>query len=85
MQHTESNKKTKTEGRHALHVHAAQDQNICKECSDWMRKSAEKCRSWREKSESSVCKGGLATAAFVCDSLALSMEKCIEMLNQKET
>jgi hypothetical protein len=84
MKHTASHKPTTTNGHQAPHVHSAQDHKICEECSEWMHKSAEKCRAWRERSESAVCKGGLATAAFVCDSLALSMETCMKMMDQKE-
>ncbi len=84
MKHTASHKPTTTNGHQAPQVHSAQDHKICEECSEWMRKSADMCRAWRERSESAVCKGGLATAAFVCDSLALSMETCMEMMNKRE-
>lgn len=82
MQSTNGSKQAKT-GNGSKHDHSAQDLQICDECSALMRKSAEQCRSWREKTESAVCKGGFATAAFVCDSLAVSMEKCREMVAKK--
>lgn len=84
MQHTKAQKQT-TKGGHKQHANSAKDQQICTDCSAWMRQSAEKCRAWREESESAVCKGGLATAAFVCDSLALSMEKCMTMMRETAT
>ncbi len=84
MAHTEPHKPTTATNQLAHEGHSPKDHQICKDCSALMRTSAEQCRSWREASHSSVCKGGLATAAFVCDSLALSMESCLAMLAKQD-
>lgn len=64
------------------HEHSDGDVKICQECLDLMKSSAEKCRSLSEQSSTSMCKGGLSTAAFVCEGLAKSMEKCIEIMTK---
>jgi hypothetical protein len=62
------------------HQHSHNDIQICTDCIGLMRSTAEKCREWSEESTSSVCKGGLGTSAFVCDSLASSMEACMKLM-----
>jgi hypothetical protein len=66
-------------GKH-VHYHSQNDIQICTDCITLMRSAAEKCREWSEDSTSSVCKGGLGTSAFVCDSLARSMEACMQLM-----
>jgi ribosomal protein L40E len=62
------------------HQQSSKDVQICNDCIALMRSAAEKCRSWREESTSQACKGGLGTSAFVCDSLASSMEACMKLM-----
>lgn len=66
-------------GQHNHH-HSQNDIQICNDCITLMRSTAEKCREWSEESTSPVCKGGLGTSAFVCDSLASSMEACMRLM-----
>ena len=67
---------------HQGHEHSEGDVKICEECIEVMKASAEKCRSLIEQSTSSMCKGGLSTSAYVCEGIAKSMEKCIEMMTE---
>lgn len=60
--------------------HSEGDVKICQECLELMTNSAQKCRSLSERTTTAMCKGGLSTAAFVCEALAKSMEKCIEVM-----
>jgi hypothetical protein len=53
------------------------DMAICTECSSLMKLTAAKCRAWSKESQTSICKGGLAMAAFVCEGVAHSMEECM--------
>jgi hypothetical protein len=62
-------------------AHSSHDIQICKECVELMRQSSEKCRVWSKETNSPVCKGGFATTAFVCDSLASSMEACMKLMH----
>ena len=64
------------------HEHSENDVELCKECAELMKTAAEKCRSLSDQSTSPMCKGGLSTAAFVCEGLAKSMEKCIEAMTK---
>ncbi len=65
---------------HQGHEHSEGDVKICEECIEVMIAAAEKCRSLVERSNSSMCKGGLSTSAYVCEGIAKSMEKCIEAM-----
>lgn len=67
------------------HEHSEGDVKICEECVELMKTSAEKCRSLSERSASPMCKGGLSTAAFVCEGVVKSMEKCIEAMSTKRS
>lgn len=69
---------------HQGHEHSEDDVKICEECIEVMRASAEKCRSLIERSNSSMCKGGLSTSAYVCDGIVKSMEKCIEGMTKNQ-
>jgi hypothetical protein len=70
--------------QHEMNEHSQRDIQICTDFSKEIRKTAEKCRSWSAESSSSICKGGLATSAFVCDSLASSMESCMGLMGAKQ-
>ncbi len=70
---------------HQEHEHSQDDVKICEECIEVMRASAEKCRSLIERSNSSMCKGGLSTSAYVCDGIVKSMEKCIEGMTKTQS
>jgi hypothetical protein len=59
---------------------SSHDIKICNECVELMRQTSEKCRIWSKETNSSVCKGSFATTAFVCDSLASSMEACMKLM-----
>jgi hypothetical protein len=78
MNQTES--QTSGTSRHSHH-HSQNNIQICNDCITLMRSAAEKCREWSEESTSLVCKGGLGTSAFVCDSLASSMEACMHHMD----
>ena len=65
--------------QHTSH-HSKNDIQICNDCITLMRSTAKKCREWSEESTSPTCKGGLGTSAFVCDSLASSMETCMNLM-----
>lgn len=65
------------------HSHTDRDSEICSECIDWMKKSADKCRAWSKESSSAICKGGLSTSAFVCDSIASSMDACMTEMKKQ--
>ncbi len=67
------------------HEHSEGDVKICEECIEVMRASAEKCRSLIERSNSSMCKGGLSTSAYVCEGIVKSMEKCIEGMTKNQS
>ncbi len=58
------------------------DIEICTECTDLLRTAAEKCRAWSKESQTALCKGGLATAAFVCEGIARSMDECMGHLKK---
>ena len=58
------------------------DIEICTECISLMKTTAEKCRSWSKESESAICRGGLATSAFVCEGIARSMEECMSQIKK---
>jgi hypothetical protein len=84
MNQTES--EASNPGQHNHH-NSQNDIQICADCITLMRSTAEKCREWSEESTSLGCKGGLGTSAFVCDSLASSMEACMHLMGvgAKET
>lgn len=69
---------------HQEHEHSEDDVKICEECIELMNTAAAKCRSLIEQSNSSMCKGGLSTSAFVCEGIVKSMEKCIEAMTKNE-
>jgi len=75
---------TSTHGKHSTHEqeHSQRDIEICAECVDLMRKTAEKCRAWSKELHSAICKGGLSTSAFVCDSIARSMQECMDAMKK---
>jgi hypothetical protein len=77
MNQTES--PTKDQSVH-IQQHLKNDVQICSQYIALMKSTAERCRGWREESTSPLCKGGLATSAFVCDSLASSMEACMDLM-----
>jgi hypothetical protein len=66
------------------HPHSKNDIQICNDCIALMRRVAKQCRDWSGESTSSACKGGLGTSAFVCDSLASSMEACLQLMGVGE-
>ena len=69
---------------HQGQEHSEGDVKICEEFIELMNTSAEKCRSLIERSNSSMCKGGLSTSAFVCDGIIKSMEQCIEAMTKNQ-
>jgi hypothetical protein len=77
--------KTDDQKRDQSYDHIGGDLKICQECLSLMKTSADKCRSMSERSTSAMCKGGLSTAAFVCEGIANSMEKCIEMMTKSHS
>jgi hypothetical protein len=48
-----------------------------------IRMMGEKCRSWSAETSSLACEGILKTSAFVCDSLASSMEACMGIMGEQ--
>lgn len=61
---------------------SARDIEICTECTSLMKTAAEKCLTWSKESQTALCKGGLATASFVCEGIARSMEECMGHLKK---
>ena len=79
MQHTKSSFNTRTHE----HNHSQKDSEICSECIEWMKKTADKCRTWSKESSSAICKGSFSTSAFVCDSIASSMDACMAEMKKQ--
>ena len=79
MQQTKSSYNTQTQE----HNHTQKDSELCSECIDWMKETADKCRAWSKESSSSICKGGFSTSAFVCDSIASSMDACMAEMKKQ--
>ncbi len=75
-------KKFSKKDKDLTHDHSQQDIDICTSCIELMKETAESCRTWSKQTTSQICRGGLSTSAFVCDSLASSMKNCMERMNK---
>lgn len=79
LQNQESNQKGRQDQKSK---NSGRDIEICAECTALLKAAADKCRAWSKESQTSMCKGGLATAAFVCDGIARSMEECMSHMKE---
>ena len=83
MKHQQTQKSTQKNNLKYKDQVSARDIEICTECISLMKTTAEKCRSWSKESESAICRGGLATSAFVCEGIARSMEECMSQIKKE--